>query len=252
MGNLSALSLPLFVSASLVALTPALHAQALPPEARSMKLVFAEECSDADFAPNWSIENGAPDARPYMLSSRWRENIDADSGNCRLKQRMETRNDKPFTSGHMWTKKLFTYGYYEARIRYSQASGIDNAFWLMAADARRPGQITCEIDVLEGTYPNVAMANLHVTDDNGQRAKPTRGPETSDYTDGFHTFAVLWTEDLIRWYWDGKVVREERNHPCHAPLAVRLSTAVIRDYWGPVTRRIDGTSMDVDYVRVYQ
>jgi len=240
------------VAAQSVAMASTLHAQELPAEAKAMKLVFAEECSDADFAPEWSFENGTPDKRAYMLSSRWRENIGATSGNCNLKQRKESRTDKPFTSGHMWTKKTFTYGYYEARIRYSKASGIDNAFWLMANGARKPGEIKCEIDVLEGSFPNVATANLHVTDDKGHRAKQTRGPETSNYTGDFHTFAVLWTKDLIRWYWDGKVVREERNHPCHEALAVRLSTAVIKDHWGPVTDQVDGTSMDVDYVRVYQ
>lgn len=250
MPKLPALSLAF--AATFAALAPASQAQELPPEARSMKLVFAEECSDADLAKEWNFEKGSPDTRAYMLSSRWRENIDAASGNCSLKQRKENRNDKPFTSGHMWTKKLFTYGYFEARIRYSKASGIDNAFWLMASGKREPGEVKCEIDVLEGTYPNVATANLHITDDKGHRAKQTRGSETSNYTDGFHTFGVLWTQELIRWYWDGKVVREERNHPCNAPLAVRLSTAVIKDHWGPVTDQVDGSSMDVDYVRVYQ
>lgn len=242
----------LVLATSLALSSPASIAQELPPEARSMKLVFAEECSDADFATDWGFENGSPDRRAYMLSSRWRDNVDSASGQCNLKQRKERRNDKPFTSGHMWTKKTFTYGYFEARLRYSKASGIDNAFWLMAGGKREPGEVKCEIDVLEGTYPHVATANLHITDDKGHRAKQTRSEEKKDYADGFHTFAVLWTRDLIRWYWDGKAVREEKNHPCHAPLAVRLSTAVIEGHWGPVTDEVDGSSMDVDYVRIYQ
>jgi len=37
---------------------------------------------------------------------------------------------------------------------------------------------------------------------------------------------------------------------CHLPAPVFLSLAVIK-WAGPVTEAIDGTSMDVDFVRVY-
>ncbi len=43
----------------------------------------------------------------------------------------------------------------------------------------------------------------------------------------------------------------ETNAICHSQAPVLLSSAVMK-WAGPVTDKIDGTAMEVDYVRVYQ
>ncbi len=67
----------------------------------------------------------------------------------------------------------------------------------------------------------------------------------------FHTFGLLWTEQELVWYFEGEEIRREPNPFAHAEAAVYLSSAVMQ-WAGPVTGAIDGTSMDVEYVRIWQ
>jgi beta-glucanase (GH16 family) len=67
----------------------------------------------------------------------------------------------------------------------------------------------------------------------------------------YHIYALDWSKDSLIYYFDGKVMRRIRNDICHSPAPVYLSEAII-SWAGAVTDAIDGTSMDVDWVKVYQ
>ena len=69
--------------------------------------------------------------------------------------------------------------------------------------------------------------------------------------ESFHVYSLLWTEKELIYYFDGQEIRRTENDICHGPAPVWLSLAIIQ-WAGTVTDAIDGTSMDVDYVRVYQ
>lgn len=67
----------------------------------------------------------------------------------------------------------------------------------------------------------------------------------------FHYFGLEWTADSIKFYCDGKLMRAEKNTFCYSPAPIYLSLAII-SWAGAVTDAIDGTQMEVDYVRVYE
>jgi beta-glucanase (GH16 family) len=67
----------------------------------------------------------------------------------------------------------------------------------------------------------------------------------------FHTYGLEWTKDSLIYSFDGKVMRRAKNEFCHSPAPVYLSEAII-SWAGEVTDAIDGTSMDVDWVKIYQ
>jgi beta-glucanase (GH16 family) len=67
----------------------------------------------------------------------------------------------------------------------------------------------------------------------------------------FHTYGLEWSEKELVFYFDGKELRREKNGFCHSPSPVWLSLAIIA-WAGKITDAIDGTAMEVDYVRVYQ
>ena len=69
--------------------------------------------------------------------------------------------------------------------------------------------------------------------------------------DEFHTYALEWSKDSLIYSFDGKVMRRIKNDICHSPAPVYLSEAIIA-WAGAVTDAIDGTSMIVDWVKVYQ
>ena len=72
-----------------------------------------------------------------------------------------------------------------------------------------------------------------------------------DLGHSFHVYGLLWTEQELVYYFDGREIRRISNEICHGESPVRLSLAIIR-WAGPVTDAIDGKSMDVDWVRVWQ
>lgn len=74
----------------------------------------------------------------------------------------------------------------------------------------------------------------------------------ANLSEEFHTYALEWTEDEFIWYFDGKEIRRDKNIIAKVPARVYLSSSIITWGGGPITDSIDVTSMDVDYVRVYQ
>ncbi len=72
-----------------------------------------------------------------------------------------------------------------------------------------------------------------------------------DLSRDFHVYGFEWNEKEMIFYFDGKELRREPNEFCKGEAPVLLSSAIMK-WAGPVTEKIDGTSMDVDWVRVYQ
>ena len=222
-----------------------------PPELRTP--VLLEECDDPNLDARWQFEDGLKDERPFMMSSRWRANVDTADGVCRIPHRREERLGKSWTSGHAWSRREFTYGYFETRMKFVESGGVDNAFWLMSR--RRPGDaqgVTCEIDIVEGSHPALATNNLHIATPQGVREFPFRGRRPATDEQGYSTYAVWWTAEFVRWYWNGRLVRSLPNPGCHHPLAVRFSTAVIPAFWGPIDEGLDGRWAGFDYLRVHE
>lgn len=72
-----------------------------------------------------------------------------------------------------------------------------------------------------------------------------------DFGRDFNYFGLEWTADSLKFYFNGKVMRAEKNVFCHSPAPIYLSLAII-SWAGAVTDAINGTQMEVDYVRVYK
>ncbi len=214
------------------------------------ELVFAEEFDDAEAAEaRWHFQNGPSG---HILSSRWRENVEIDGGTARLVNRREQRGGQEWTSGNLWTRRRFTYGYFECRYRYSDASGVNNSFWIFRPISRPARKDQFELDINEGHHPNILNTNIHWVDDElVRRTRSKRITVERPLAKEFHTFGFRWTEQELTWYFEGKEIRREPNSFAHADASVYLSSAVMK-WAGPVTEAVDGTSMDVDYVRIWQ
>jgi len=216
----------------------------------SWKLVFEEEFagSNKDLDEHWAFQNGPSG---HILSSRWRENVDIGDGVVKLQARKEERAGQSWTAASMWTKRKFMYGYYECRYRYAKATGTNNSFWLMTRDMPKdaPGQF--EIDINEGHYPDEINMNIHNWSGKHWSKAIHQKVEGAALADEFHVYGLDWNKGELIWYYDGKEIRREANTLCHQEAPVLLSLAIIK-WSGPVTDAIDGTSMDVDYVRVFQ
>ena len=129
---------------------------------------------DVKLDQKWESQNGPSG---HILCSRWRENAEVSNGTLKLVNRKEKRGGQDWTSGNIWTKQQFQYGYYECRYRYAAAEGTNNSFWLMMKDIQPAAGKLFEVDINEGHYPNSVNTNIHnwtdVTEVNGKKTHPS-------------------------------------------------------------------------------
>ncbi len=144
------------------------------------------------------------------------------------------------------------YGYYEVRMRYAGASGMANTFALHT-DANA-GPASFGIDINDGAYPSSITMRLRLL---GESAQHRESHEVGvDLSRDFHVYGLEWLPgeegiSTLNFYFDGSVIHSISCAVCNHPVKIILSTTVMRGE-GPITMALDGKSMDVDYVRVYQ
>lgn len=216
---------------------------------KQLKLIYNEEFrSNKTIDLNWKAQNASPG---HILSSRWRENLCVRCGKLFIMNRKEDRGGKAWTSGRL-SRGSFSYGYFECRMRISKATGVNNSFWVSAS--RMPGKNAFEVDFCEVHYPNIIHFTVH--DHGGE--KSDRNPTATfvykpdlDLSAGYHVYGCFWDTNTISFFFDGEMIWETPNLVCDHAGEIVLGSAVLK-WAGEVTDRIDGTSMQVDYVRVWQ
>lgn len=151
-------------------------------------------------------------------------------------------------------KRDFKYGYFECRVKFQTKLGHWGAFWLMPynicnADTA-PNVCGTEIDVVEyfTKRGNRFQHALHWNNYKGNKAKIKR---LRTIKDGYHTFAVLWTEYGYTFYVDGKKSWKTNIAVSHVAQPLLLSMEV--DEWaGSINPATLPDAAYFDYVRVYQ
>lgn len=176
-----------------------------------------------------------------------------------------TRN---YTSARLLTRNKFTqtYGRFEARIKIPYGQGIWPAFWMLGDDIDTAGWPNCgEIDIMEniGREPSIVHGTLHGPGYSG--ANGITGsyalPSSQKFSDDYHTFAVEWEPNVIRFYVDGFLYKTRTPADLPAgktwvfnhPFFLILNVAVGGNFPGnPDATTVFPQLMKVDYVRVYQ
>ena len=176
-----------------------------------------------------------------------------------------TRN---YTSARLLTKNKFSqsYGRFEARIKVPYGQGIWPAFWMLGDNIDTARWPNCgEIDIMEhiGKEPSIVHGTLHgpgYSGGSGISAAYTL-PVGQKFSDDFHTFAVEWEPNVMRFYVDGLLykTRTPADLPPGTkwvfdhPFFIILNVAVGGTWPGnPDETTVFPQQMLVDYVRVYQ
>jgi beta-glucanase (GH16 family) len=246
---------------------------------------------DRDEAQGWNLvwqdEFDGP-AGQLPNSSRWRFDVGTDWGNNQLEYdtdrpenvsldgaghltitaREENYLGRAYTSGRINTSELFAQarGRFEARIRLPVGQGIWPAFWLLGANFGTVGWPACgEIDIMEyrGQEPAVLHGSLHGPGYSGGSALTSRFtlPGGQEFDDGYHLFAVEWSESGIEWYMDNTryLAITPRDLPGGASWVfdhaffIILNVAVGGNFVGPPDASTTfPQTMLVDWVRVYK
>ena len=223
-----------------------------PPTDEEWVLTFNDEFNGTEM--DWSIWKSAAQSPASLLSSRWPENAVVKDGNLNLEVRREQRGGKEWTAGSVWVRpEVFAQscGYWEARYKIAECSGINNSFWMTSSVGASEGK-RYELDVNEGHYPNIVNTNYHHhMADGSKKAYSEKTGSEYDLSADFHTYALEWNEDKLIYYFDGKVIAEKENFNALVPTVPYLSSAVL-NWAGSIPDSIQKTAQVVDYVRIWQ
>lgn len=162
-----------------------------------------------------------------------------------------------FKTGVLKSQRPIKYGYFEIRARVAK-SKISSAFWLYDHSKTT----WTEIDIFEicGVPPCSAIyhTNAHARVENGLTGKfeqltfTEKFPAAELIIDGLVTAALEWDENFLRWYVNGKKIRELKNVHWHEPLFLVLDSEVFLDWFGRPAENELPSEFAVDYVRVWQ
>jgi beta-glucanase (GH16 family) len=263
-----------------LALLPALYGEI---QGQTWRLVWNDEFTGAKGsgidAAKWEAQTGGSgwgnQELEYYTDGRKNAYLDG-RGSLVIKAIKETLSPEfkcwygpcQYTSARLFTKKKFTqaYGRFEARIKLPFGQGIWPAFWLLGDNIDTVGWPECgEIDVMEniGREPTVVHGTLHGPGYSGAKgigASYTL-PRGRRFADAYHTFAVEWEPNAIRWYVDGTLYQTKRpaDLPANAkwvfdhPFYIILNLAVGGAWPGnPDATTTFPQTLLVDYVRVYR
>lgn len=239
------------------------------------QLVWSDEFDGAEIdMNNWSFEigDGCPnlcgwgngELQHYTDSP---QNAYLENGNLVISANFQQGGNPEYTSARMLTrgKKAFASGRIESRIRMPQGQGIWPAFWMLAEDNTYGNwPLSGEIDIMEmvGFDPSTTHGTIHyggMWPLNQYQGNSTQ-VNGAILADNFHTYAIEWGEEEIRWYFDGALfsVKTATNLGAFPwrfddEFFIILNIAV-GGFWPGYP---DGSTsfpqtMEVDYVRVYQ
>ena len=173
----------------------------------------------------------------------------AGINNCYYKGPCEWASTKLVTKD----KVGFKYGRIEARIKGPVGKGTWGAFWMLGADIDERGWPGCgEIDVTEllGSLPSTNLGYIHgPSGSRGERVE-MKTPHASEY----HTYAVDWLPDQIRYYLDGvpflTLDKRDPGWVYDHEFYIIINLAMGGNLGGEIEANLKNSTMEFDYIRV--
>ena len=235
------------------------------------RLVWNDEFSSRTISSaRWTYQEAAAgwvnhELQTYVKGHSPKGTKVAESSNGTLKIYTFKENNKIY-SARLYGNRLtgFKYGYIEARIKLPKGKGSWPAWWMFPVDGSN-WPACGEIDIMEevGVDPNLVSSSFHcIAYNHTDHTQKTHEMYCVGAEDGFHIYAIEWTEDYMRTYVDGKEqLYFENDHqnnndtwPFDKPFFLILNVAWGGDWGGyaGVDESALPLTMEVDYVRVWQ
>ncbi|MDB6111839.1 MAG: hypothetical protein JWR69_3589 [Pedosphaera sp.] len=241
------------------------------------QLAWSDEFDGTVIDPNhWTFDigNGPPGLSGWgnneleYYTSR-PQNAYVTNGILHIVARQESFGGQNYTSAKMKTSGLFSkpYGRFEFRARLPQGQGYWPALWMMPQDSVYGSWASSgEIDVLEnrGSDPTTVLGTIHFGSpwpNNAQSHGPSYTFPSGDSVTNFHTYAVEWATNSIKWFVDDQPFETQTSWwssggiypaPFDQRFYILMNLAIGGNFGGnPDTNTVFPGEMQVDYVRVY-
>jgi beta-glucanase (GH16 family) len=225
----------------------------------------------------WSDEfntDGAPDATKWTYDlgvgdNGWgnsekqnytnlAKNVKISGGNLVITAVKEASGGAQYSSARIKTQGLydFKYGKIEMRAKMPKGAGVWPAFWSLGASAGSWPAIG-EIDFMEfvGIKPLQTQSALHYPGHSGGDA-PFKTTPIANADSEFHIYKTIWSPKTIRFYLDGVLYftfdNSDTTLPFHKNFFMIMNVAMGGSLGGAIDPAFTQSSMEVDYVKVYQ
>ncbi|MDO8343262.1 MAG: family 16 glycosylhydrolase [Cellvibrio sp.] len=223
----------------------------------------------------WEFQNG--DGCSYgicgwgnnELQSYQSANATVANGLLTITAKKQRVGSKAYTSSRIRTLNMpnggqWKNGRFEARVKVPRGAGMWPAFWMLPANTNVGWPMSGEIDILEATGQAnmIAFGTLHYgqawPNNQWTSGRILKQPDT--WSDNFHTYAVEWEPNVIRWYIDDLLYSTKTpadlGNPAYWTFEdfqyyMILNLAIGGNLGGPVDESMLPQTMQVDYVRVY-
>jgi hypothetical protein len=190
------------------------------PISQKWKLVFSDEFNDNTIdARKWNVENTSRKRTDLMLLAN-EQQVEEKEGNIFIYYRKLMTKDTTYLAGRFNSKGKYapTYGFIETRMHIVKPNGYQMAFWMMPEGngMKAPQGVDgtandgCEIDIVEGTKADAYSLGLH-WDGYGKPAHKSNGALVKApgiHNQEYHVYGFEWSPTYLKFYLDGKIVRE--------------------------------------------
>ncbi|MCC5822510.1 MAG: family 16 glycosylhydrolase [Phycisphaerales bacterium] len=244
-------------------------------------LYWADEFEGNQLNPEyWEAQIGTGSA--YGLPPGWGnnelqyytnfpENVSVSDGKLTITARRQNFAGHQYTSARIRTlnKVDFKWGRVEARMKIPGTSGVWPAFWMLPTNSPYGGWAAGgEIDIMESVnQANRVHGTIHFGGNWPNNTSIGGSINTgTDYSQGFHEYAIEWEPNQIRWYLDGQLYYTANFNqwfssngggnpraPFDNTFHLLLNVAVGGDWPGsPNASAQYPQTLEVEYVRVYR
>ena len=154
----------------------------------------------------------------------------------------------------------FQYGRVDIRAKLPTGAGTWPALWLLGANFNEVGWPACgEIDIMEhwGHDPTVIAGSIHTPMSHGDTW--THGYTTvNDYDQEFHIYSIDWNENRVQFFVDDVLFysyspspQDLNSWPFDQEMFFILNVAM-GGSWFDIDPAFSESTMEVDYIRIYQ
>ena len=168
---------------------------------------------------------------------------------------------KEYTSARMTTQRLFEfrYGKVEISAKLPQGQGTWPALWFLGANIDSIGWPSCgEMDLMEhgDGDPGMVSSAVHQANENGDAYYTSGRQLIANEATEFHLYTMEWTATAVKFFVDGTQHHElviSGDSPFNRFFFIIINVAMGGNFTGnSIDPNFVSSSMDIDYIRVYQ
>ncbi len=226
-------------------------------------LIWSDEFN-TDGAPNpanWNYNTGGggwgnAELEYYTTNP---SNIIVQDGKLKITLKKESYMNMDYTSARLVSENKFDfkYGKIEFRAKLPTGAGTWPALWMLGSNYSTNAWPSCgEIDVMEhvGNQQNKIFSTLHYPGHSGANGTGNT-VNVPGVSDDFHIYTCEWGPTKIKFSADGNQVMSFDNNsgtPFNNKFFIIMNVAMGGNFGGNVDPNFTQSTMEVDYVRVYQ